>query len=74
MKKRGCLISAVLLLGPLLPAPVIGRLVQDGVGEVIASILGIGWIFISIPVSLVVFLDWFRTPSRSGGSKMLRSA
>jgi hypothetical protein len=58
MKKPGCVVAAILLLGPPLVGPVIASLSKGG--QFAAAMLAVGWLFISIPVSILVFLDRFR--------------
>ncbi len=36
------------------------------------SIVAILWMFICVPLAIVVFLDWFRKPTGPGHGRMLR--
>jgi hypothetical protein len=70
MKKR---VSTTLLLVPPLLVRLLFMKSKSGVGETIGSTVGIVWIFVSIPVSILVFLDWFRSPSTGGLHRALRN-
>ena len=61
MKQRGCAIAILLLVVPPLLMPFLLKMRQRVDGFAFA--VGIGWLFVSIPVSILVFLDWFRSPS-----------
>ena len=63
----GCIGALVLLIAPLalmwfLPS-------ENPLG----TILAIGWILVSIPVAIVVFLDWFRSSPKTLGRRILRN-
>ena len=67
MKQRGCSIAIVLLVVPPLLLPVLLKM-RPGAGDGFAltvAIVGliVSWLAVSIPVSILVYLDWFRSPS-----------
>ena len=70
MKQRGCSIAILLLVVPPLMFPFLIKMRpgagSDGFALTVAKVALItSWLFVSIPVSILVYLDWFRSPSTS---------
>ena len=65
--------TILLLLVPPLLVPLFLMRSKGGVGETIGFTVGIVWIFVCIPVSILVFLDWFRSPSTGGLDRALKN-
>jgi hypothetical protein len=72
MKQRGCSIAILLLVVPPLLMPFILKM-RQGAGDSFALTVAIVWLFVSIPVSILVFLDWFRSPSTGGLGRGMRN-
>jgi hypothetical protein len=77
MKQRGCSIAILLLVVPPLLMPFLLKM-RRGAGDGFAltvAIVGliVSWLFVSIPVSILVYLDWFRSPSTGGLGRGMRN-
>jgi hypothetical protein len=72
MKQRGSIAIALLVLPPLL-LPLILQMQQGGTRDGFALALVVGWLFVSIPVSILVFLDWYRWAAAIGLGRGVRN-
>ena len=72
MKQRGCAIAILLLVVPPLLMPFLLKM-RDGIGGGFAFTVAIMWLFVAIPVNILVFLDWFRSSSTSGLGRGMRN-
>jgi hypothetical protein len=72
VKQRGCSIAILLLVVPLLLMPFAWMMKAETRGSFAVPVAA-AWLFISIPVSILVFLDWFRSPPAGGLGRSLRN-
>ena len=73
MKQPGCSIAILLLVVPPLLVPFILEMPMNGTRDNIMVTVAIVYLMLSIPVSIVVFLDWFRSPARGGLDRGMRN-
>jgi len=72
VKQRGCSMAILLLVVPPLLMP-LAFMMKAETRASFAVPLAVAWLFISIPVSILVFLDWFRSPSTGRLGRSLRN-
>src|SRR5262249_20779853 len=73
MKLRGCWVGIVLLAVPPLLIPFILKMEMGGTRDDVALTVAMVWLIVSVPVSILLFLDWFRSPSTGGLGRGLRN-
>jgi hypothetical protein len=73
VKQRGWPIAVLLLVLPPVLFPFALKIENEEARATVAVTVAVAWLAISIPVSILVFLDWFRSPSTSAAGRGLRN-